>query len=182
MQAELSPKSVVEPAQGLAKERRAAQAEAANVVFKPDRFYEALIALRGRDAEAFSRLGTVTLAMLRDYEFARNGAPAEPPERITRERRETARVYAYLPAKWEGRSGAHDATISDLSTDGCFVLTSGETSPTEHVKISVLLPKSGWVNLCGKVTNYFEEIGFGACFVQLTREGGRLPIEALREL
>ncbi|MEJ7618578.1 MAG: PilZ domain-containing protein [Pyrinomonadaceae bacterium] len=153
-----------------------------NAAFQPDRFYEALMALRGGDAEAFARLGKVTLAMLKSYELGISGAPAELPEHTTPERREAARVYAYLPAKWEGRSGAHDATISDLSTDGCFALTSGITSPTEHVKISVLLPKYGWINLCGKVTNYFEEIGFGARFVQLTRGGGRLPAEALREL
>lgn len=157
--------------------------------FESDDFCEHLLALRANDSTSFSRLGKTTLAFLRKYEARKYSQQHSQPLgktaqcETTHERRATHRIQRYLTATWEGNSGVHDATISDLSANGCFILTSGATKNNEYIKVSLLIPEKGWVNLCAVVTNYFEEIGFGVRFVQLTWEGAaQLPAQILTSL
>lgn len=75
-----------------------------------------------------------------------------------------------MPASWEGEQGVYEGTISDISTDGCFILTLGEVALKELIKVRVLLPRSGWVPFWGEVINYHREIGFGLRFTLTDRQ------------
>ena len=79
-------------------------------------------------------------------------------------------MYIHLPAIWEGEHGVYEATVSDIGAGGCFVLTSGEVSMKELIKINVLLPMAGWVSFWGEVVNYHQEIGFGLRFTHSDRQ------------
>lgn len=86
------------------------------------------------------------------------------------ERRNDKRVTAYLPAKWEGMSGDHDARIEDISVRGCFVNTAGRVEINQMISLEIELPSGKWLPLRGEVTSYQPGIGFGILFNLLTDE------------
>ena len=85
------------------------------------------------------------------------------------ERRRVERFRVNLDIRWEGASGLRKGTISDISTDGCFILTSPEVVATEPVKIGIQLPQGVVVTLPGEAVYSMEEIGFGLRFTGLGR-------------
>ena len=88
--------------------------------------------------------------------------------RSGRNRREVDRVSVNIDVEWENSNGRQNGTISDISRVGCFVLSSGELSNGEAVKI--FLPLSGGmkVQFLGEVVNHVYEIGFAVRFIELT--------------
>jgi hypothetical protein len=83
----------------------------------------------------------------------------------TTERRAAPRAPINLGISWEGYIGPRRGTISDVSTNGCFVLCSGEVLDGQRVKISIKLPKGKAVHLWGEVVNHVDDIGFAVRFV-----------------
>lgn len=59
-------------------------------------------------------------------------------------------------------------SISDVSLDGCFVLSSGDVTDGETVKLFVPLADGMKVEFSGRVANHVFEIGFGLKFDQLS--------------
>jgi PilZ domain len=51
------------------------------------------------------------------------------------ERRTAERVKANLGVSWEGVLERHEGTVSDLSANGCFILTGGEVKDGELISI-----------------------------------------------
>jgi hypothetical protein len=86
------------------------------------------------------------------------------------ERRSNKRVTAYLPAKWEGMSGVHEARIEDISTNGCFVNTAGRVEVNQVIRLEIELPSGQWLPLRGHVASYQPGIGFGILFGDLSNE------------
>lgn len=86
------------------------------------------------------------------------------------ERRSAKRVIAYLPAKWDGMSGVHEARIEDISVKGCFVNTAGHAEINQIISLEIELPSGKWLPLRGQVTSYQPGIGFGILFNNLTNE------------
>ena len=80
------------------------------------------------------------------------------------DRRQDNRVLAYLPAKWEGMSGIHEARLEDISLSGCFVNSNGRVEINQSVTLDVEFQKGQWVRLQGEVSNYQPGIGFGLAF------------------
>lgn len=64
--------------------------------------------------------------------------------------------------------GRKSGTLSDISREGCFVLSSGEVEDTENVKIFLPLTEGMKVQFWGQVINHVFEIGFAVRFIELS--------------
>ncbi len=84
------------------------------------------------------------------------------------ERRTSNRYSTEIDVEWEGAAGRQPGTLSDLSIDGCFVLSSGDINDGDGVKVFIPLADGMKVQFDGKVANHVYEIGFGVRFEQLT--------------
>lgn len=85
------------------------------------------------------------------------------------ERRASERVEVYLHARWEGDVGPDTGTVSDISMNGCFVLTGGRVTPYELITLEIQLPTDAWISAWGQVANYTPEIGFGVRYIKFGR-------------
>lgn len=94
------------------------------------------------------------------------------------ERRRAERFRVSLRARWEGKRARREATVTDISTAGCFVLSEDLVEPWETVKIELLLP-AGVLTLWGHVIYTAEEIGFGINFSPHIPEDDRRKLELL---
>src|SRR2546430_2145230 len=97
------------------------------------------------------------------------------------ERRASNRYPIEIDIEWEGAAGRLPGTISDVSLDGCFVLSSGDTNDGDTVKIFVPLADGMKVQFDGKVANHVYEIGFGLRFGQLSAAQRDVLIKIVRE-
>ena len=88
--------------------------------------------------------------------------------RSGRNRRQNERVSVNIDVEWEAAHGRKEGTISDISTVGCFVLSSGELKDGDLVRI--FLPVTGGMKIqfWGEVVNQVYEIGFAVRFVEMT--------------
>ncbi len=84
------------------------------------------------------------------------------------ERRGTNRYPVEMDVQWESNGDRQPGSISDVSLDGCFVLSSGDVNDGEDVKIFVPLEDGMKVQFDGKVANHVFEIGFGVKFAPLS--------------
>ncbi len=85
------------------------------------------------------------------------------------ERRSIDRYTVDIPVEWESTSSErHGASLSDISLEGCFVLSSGEVKNDDSVRIFIPLGDGMKVQFEGKVANYVFEIGFGVKFEPLS--------------
>ena len=80
------------------------------------------------------------------------------------ERRSAPRVRVKLPARWEGVLSRENATITDLSRNGCFVLTGGKVELKELVWLEIQLPDTQPLHFWAEVVNESSEIGFALKF------------------
>lgn len=80
------------------------------------------------------------------------------------ERRQAERVYVRLDARWEGVLAQCEGHIVDLSTTGCFVLTSDRVKTKELIRVEIQLPTEGWMYLWGEVVYRIEDMGFALRF------------------
>ena len=83
---------------------------------------------------------------------------------MERERRSAPRVRVKLPARWEGVLSRENATVTDLSRSGCFVLTGGKVEPKELVWLEIQLTDKQAVNFWAEVVNQASDIGFALKF------------------
>jgi hypothetical protein len=88
--------------------------------------------------------------------------------RSGKERRAAARHNIAVDVEWEGARGRLSATLGDISALGAFVLTEGQASEGDVVKL--FLPAGGGmkVQFSGVVENSVFEIGFGVRFIGLS--------------
>ena len=84
------------------------------------------------------------------------------------ERRDSNRYPVEIDVQWESTGGRQPGSISDVSLDGCFVLSSGDVNDGDDVKIFVPLADGMKVQFDAKVANHVYEIGFGVKFAQLS--------------
>ena len=80
------------------------------------------------------------------------------------ERRKAPRERVKLAARWEGAMSRDDATVTDLSRTGCFVLTGGTVEVKELVWLEIQLPELDAVHFWAEVVNQASEIGFALRF------------------
>ncbi len=83
---------------------------------------------------------------------------------MEKERRSAPRARVKLPARWEGVLARENATVTDLSRSGCFVLTGGKVEEKELVWLEIQLTDKQSVNFWAEVVNHASEIGFALKF------------------
>ena len=83
---------------------------------------------------------------------------------MEKERRSAPRARVNLPARWEGARSRENATVTDLSRSGCFVLSGGKVVVKELVWVEISLPDQQTVELWGEVVDEASEIGFAVRF------------------
>ena len=87
---------------------------------------------------------------------------------MTKERRRSPRVKVNLQARWEGVLSQQEATITDLSKTGCFVLTGGKVEAKELVRLEIEIPEGEPLVLWAEVVDAAFEIGFAVRFTSMT--------------
>lgn len=80
------------------------------------------------------------------------------------ERRSAPRARVKLAARWEGVLSRENATVTDLSRNGCFVLTGGKVDVKELVWLEIHLTDQQTVNFWAEVVDAASEIGFALKF------------------
>ena len=84
-------------------------------------------------------------------------------------------VTVSLDVVWQGSTGKHDARMSEISMEGCFIDSKVQGRALgETVDFKVHLPDGPWVSLQGKLINQEYPIGFGLRFTNLTGADERL--------
>jgi hypothetical protein len=77
------------------------------------------------------------------------------------ERRASTRYQVEVEVEWQGAGERQPGILSDLSFDGCFILSNGDVQDGEPVRIFVPLADGMKVQFDGRVANHVFEIGFG---------------------
>ena len=93
------------------------------------------------------------------------------------ERRAAERLRIDLNARWEALRTQGRGAVSDLSSLGCFVLTSGEVKPGELIRLEINFPNDT-LSLWGQVIYSVAEMGFATRFA-FAGEDERLLLEKL---
>src|SRR5712691_6427461 len=84
-------------------------------------------------------------------------------------------VTVSLDVVWQGSSGKHDARMSEISMEGCFIDSKVQGRALgETVDFKVHLPGGPWVSLQGELVSQEYPIGFGLRFLHLTATDQRL--------
>ena len=81
-----------------------------------------------------------------------------------KDRRSAPRVRVNLPARWEGVLSRENATVTDLSRNGCFVLSGGKVEVKELVYLEINLTDTQTVNFWAEVVDQASDIGFALKF------------------
>lgn len=84
------------------------------------------------------------------------------------ERRASNRYPIEVDVEWQASGPRRSGSISDVSLDGCFVLSSGDVGDGEAVRLFVPLADGMKVEFTGRVANHVADIGFGFKFDQLS--------------
>ena len=83
---------------------------------------------------------------------------------MEKERRSAPRARVKLTARWEGVLSRENATVTDISRSGCFVLSGGKVEVKELVWLEIQLSQTQTVNFWAEVVDQASEIGFALKF------------------
>ena len=83
---------------------------------------------------------------------------------MEKDRRSAPRARVNLPARWEGALSRENATVTDISRNGCFVLSGGRVEKKELVWLEIQLPDHEAVHFWAEVVDEASEIGFALRF------------------
>jgi PilZ domain len=86
------------------------------------------------------------------------------------DRRSRPRLSVNLDVLWDSNEGRQTARITNLSEEGCYLDSVGETLVGEIVCFRVLMPDEDWLYLEGEVRHSRPDSGFGVRFVDLNEE------------
>ncbi len=89
---------------------------------------------------------------------------------MTTERRRAPRVKVNLKARWEGSLTQQEAEVTNLSANGCFVLSGGKVEPKELVRMEIVLPDDVAIYTWAEVVDEASEIGFAVRFTSMDDE------------
>lgn len=94
------------------------------------------------------------------------------------ERRGAERVRVNLSARWEGVLVRREGNISDISSTGCFLLTTDTVTPGELIRLEIQLPTGRWIYMWAEVIYSIPEMGFALRFTSSidTREQSMIEL------
>jgi hypothetical protein len=93
---------------------------------------------------------------------------AEIDRRKADDRRKLRRYTVNIDVEWENHFGRRKGTLSDISEEGCFVLSEVDMSDGELIKVFIPLTDGMKVEFLGQVANFVYEIGFAVHFISLS--------------
>ena len=93
---------------------------------------------------------------------------SEVDRRKSDDRRRAARYAVSIDVEWQNHDGRRTGTLSDISEEGCFVLSEVDVSDGELVKVFIPLTDGMKVEFMGQVANFVYEIGFAVNFLSLS--------------
>ena len=83
------------------------------------------------------------------------------------ERRGAVRVKVNLPSRWEGVLSQQEASVTNLSLNGCFLLSGGSVEPRELIRLEITLPNGEYIYPWAEVVEAAGEIGFAVRFTMM---------------
>ena len=86
------------------------------------------------------------------------------------ERRRAPRIKVDLPARWEGVLTQQQGQVTNLSINGCFVLSGGKVEPKELVRLEIHLPSQSPMYFWAEIVDAAYEIGFAVRFTAIDDE------------
>jgi hypothetical protein len=92
----------------------------------------------------------------------------EIERRKSDDRRGERRYAVSIDVEWESHFGRRKGTLSDISREGCFVLSEVDVTDGELVKVFIPLTDGMKVEFLGQVANFVYEIGFAVHFPSLS--------------
>jgi hypothetical protein len=101
---------------------------------------------------------------------------------MEKERRSAPRARVKLQARWEGVLSRENATVTDLSRSGCFVLSGGKVEVKELVSLEIHLTDQQTVNFWAEVVDQASEIGFALKFNSTSPEDEAALSKYLEEI
>ena len=101
---------------------------------------------------------------------------------MEKDRRSAPRARVKLSARWEGVLSRENATVTDLSRSGCFVLSAGNVEVKELVWLEIQLTDKQSVNFWAEVVNEASEIGFALKFNSSSPEDEAALAEFLEKI
>jgi hypothetical protein len=101
---------------------------------------------------------------------------------MEKDRRSAPRVRVKLSARWEGVVSRENATVTDLSRSGCFVLTGGRVEVKELVWLEINLTDLQTVHFWAEVVDQASEIGFALKFNSSSQEDEEALTKYLEKL
>lgn len=93
---------------------------------------------------------------------------SEVDRRKSDDRRTAKRFTVTIDIEWENHNGRRSGTVSDISEEGCFVLSEVDVTDGELVKVFIPLSDGMKVEFLGQVANFVHEIGFAVHFLSLS--------------
>ena len=97
------------------------------------------------------------------------------------ERRGSVRYPIEIDIEWQAGAGRQPGSLSDVSLNGCFVLSSGDVNDGDAVKLFVPLADGMKVQFDANVANHVFEIGFGVKFASLSAAQRELLVKIVRD-
>jgi c-di-GMP-binding flagellar brake protein YcgR len=94
-------------------------------------------------------------------------AEAEQSNVTKSERRRAPRANVNLPARWEGVISQQHASVTNLSVNGCFVLSGGSVEPKELLRLEITFPDNDQIYPWAEVVEEAGEIGFAVRFTSM---------------
>jgi hypothetical protein len=101
---------------------------------------------------------------------------------MEKDRRAAPRARVNLPARWEGVISREDATVTDLSRNGCFVLSGGQVDKKELISLEIQLEPHQTVHFWAEVVDEASDIGFALRFNSATSDDEALLINFLERV
>jgi hypothetical protein len=86
------------------------------------------------------------------------------------ERRRAPRAKVNLPARWEGVLSQQHASVTNLSVNGCFVLSGGTVEAKELIRLEITFPDNDQIYPWAEVVEEANEIGFAVRFTAMDDE------------
>ncbi|MFN2491953.1 MAG: PilZ domain-containing protein [Pyrinomonadaceae bacterium] len=86
------------------------------------------------------------------------------------ERRRAPRAEVNLRARWEGVFNREEASVTNLSKNGCFVLSGGKVEPKELIRLEITLRDDCEIYPWAEVVEEANEIGFAVRFTSMSDE------------
>lgn len=80
------------------------------------------------------------------------------------ERRKAPRANVNLEARWEGALTLEEASVTNLSVTGCFVLSGGKIETRELIRLEITFPDGSQIYPWAEVVEEATEIGFSVRF------------------